>query len=48
LSGPKERIAGRKSVQNPVQVEMPSLDELVKQLITGRNAEVVELADTPS
>ena len=44
------RIACNKSVQNPVQVEMPSQDELAKLLITGnlQSAEVVELADTPS
>jgi hypothetical protein len=37
-------------VQNPVQSEMPSQDELAKFLITGNlpSAEVVELADTPS
>ena len=39
-----------KSVQNPVQLEMPSPDELAKLLITSNfhRAEVVELADTPS
>ena len=49
-SGPEERIACVKSVQNPVQLEMPSPDELAKILITGnlQSAEVVELADTPS
>jgi hypothetical protein len=37
------------SVQNPVQFEMPSKDELAKALIAGNlQAEVVELADTPS
>jgi hypothetical protein len=46
----EEHIACKKSVQNPVQLEMPSQDEFVKLLITGnlQNAEVVELADTPS
>jgi len=39
-----------KSVQNPVQLEMPSPDELATLLITSNfhRAEVVELADTPS
>jgi hypothetical protein len=43
-------MAGQKSVQNPVQWEMPSQDAMAQLLITGnfRNAEVVELADTPS
>jgi hypothetical protein len=37
-------------VQNPVQLETPSPDELAKLLITSnlQSAEVVELADTPS
>ena len=50
LQRPEERIACKKSVQNPVQLEMPSQDELAKLLITGnlQSAEVVELADTPS
>jgi hypothetical protein len=50
LQRPEEHIACKKSVQNPVQLEMPSQDEFVKLLITGnlQNAEVVELADTPS
>ena len=45
-----ERIACNKSVQNPVQLEIPSQDELSRLLITGslQRAEVVELADTPS
>ena len=47
---PEERVACAKSVQNPVQLEKPSPDELAKILITGnlQSAEVVELADTPS
>jgi len=47
---PEERIECAKSVQNPVQLEMPSPDELSKILITSslHSAEVVELADTPS
>ena len=50
LQRPEERIAFNKSVQNPVQLETPSPDELAKLLITGnlQSAEVVELADTPS
>jgi integrase len=50
LQRPEERIACEKSVQNPVQLEIPSRDELVKLLIAGnlQSAEVVELADTPS
>jgi len=50
LQRPEERVECKKSVQNPVQVEMPSQDELAKLLITGNlpSAEVVELADTPS
>ena len=46
----EDRIACKKSVQNPVQSEMPSQDELAEVLITGNlhRAEVVELADTPS
>jgi len=47
---PEEGIACQKSVQNPVQLEMPSQDAIAKILIKGslRTAEVVELADTPS
>ena len=47
---PEERSACAKSVQNPVQLEMPSQVELAKLLITSnvQSAEVVELADTPS
>jgi hypothetical protein len=39
-----------RSVQNPVHLEMPSQADLAKFLIAGnlQNAEVVELADTPS
>ena len=50
LQRPEDRIARNKSVQNPVQLEMPSEEELAKLLIAGnlRSAEVVELADTPS
>jgi hypothetical protein len=50
LQRPEERIACTKSVQNPVQSEMPSHDELAKLLIASnlQSAEVVELADTPS
>jgi len=47
---PEEAIGCKKSVQNPVQLETPSPEELAKLLITGnlQPAEVVELADTPS
>jgi hypothetical protein len=50
LQRPEDRVACKKSVQNPVQLEMPSPDELFRLLITGnlQTAEVVELADTPS
>jgi len=50
LQRPEERIACKKSVQNPAQLGMPSQDELAKLLIAGnlQSAEVVELADTPS
>jgi hypothetical protein len=50
LQRPEERIACKKSEQNPVQLEMPSQDELSKLSIKGdlQSAEVVELADTPS
>ncbi len=50
LQRPEDCIACNKSVQNPVQLEMPSQDELAKVLSTGslQRAEVVELADTPS
>ena len=50
LQRPVESIECAKSVQNPVQREMPSEAELAKLLITSnlQSAEVVELADTPS
>jgi hypothetical protein len=50
LQRPEDRIACTQAVQNPVQSEMLSQDELAKQLITSnlQSAEVVELADTPS
>ena len=50
LQRPEERMACKKSVQNPVQLEMPSPGDLAKLLITSNlhSAEVVELADTPS
>jgi Phage integrase family len=50
LQRPEEHIACKKSVQNPVQMEMASQDDLSNILITSnlQNAEVVELADTPS
>jgi hypothetical protein len=50
LQRPEDRIACKESVQNPVQSEMPSQDELAKLVITSnlQSAEVVELADTPS
>jgi hypothetical protein len=46
----EDGVACNKSVQNPMQLEMPSQDDLANLLITGnlRTAEVVELADTPS
>jgi hypothetical protein len=50
LQRPEERMACKKSVQNPVQLEMPSPEDLAKLWITSnlQRAEVVELADTPS
>jgi hypothetical protein len=50
LQRPEEGLACQKSVQNPVQLEMPPEDVIANLLITGnlRSAEVVELADTPS
>ena len=50
LEQPEERVACKRSVQNPVQFEMPSENELAKLLLAGKlqSAEVVELADTPS
>jgi hypothetical protein len=35
LQRPEDRIACNKSVQNPVQLEMPSQEELAKLLISG-------------
>jgi len=50
LQRPEDRIACKKSVQNPVQSKISSQGELAKLLITRnlQSAEVVELADTPS
>jgi hypothetical protein len=50
LQRPEELARATSPVQNPVQLKMPSQDELAKLLITGnlQSAEVVELADTPS
>jgi hypothetical protein len=50
LQQPEGRSACNKLVQNPVQLGMPSQNELAKLLITSdlQSAEVVELADTPS
>jgi hypothetical protein len=50
LEQPEERVACKRSVQNPVRFEMPSENELAKLLIADnlQSAEVVELADTPS
>ena len=48
LQRPKERVEGEYSARNPVQRQMPSAADLVKVLIAGQSAEVVELADTPS
>ena len=44
------RVECKRSVQNPVQVEMPSDTDPAKLLNVGnlQSAEVVELADTPS
>jgi integrase len=49
LQRPEDRIACKKAVQNPVQSEMPSPEELAKLLTAGnlQSAEVVELADSP-
>jgi len=46
----EESIACKKSVQNPVQLKIPSAADVAKLLITCnvQRAEVVELADTPS
>src|SRR5581483_5286396 len=50
LERPEGRVECKRSVQNPVQSEMPSGTDLVKLLNIGtlQAAEVVELADTPS
>jgi integrase len=50
LERPEAGAECKKSVQNPVQWEMPSEADVAKLLITCslQNAEVVELADTPS
>jgi hypothetical protein len=47
---PEERMECKKSVQNPVQLRMPSEADVAKLLSTVnlQIAEVVELADTPS
>ena len=50
LPRPETHVECKRSVQNPVQLEMPSQDHFAKLLITSnlQTAEVVELADTPS
>ena len=50
LRRPEGRVECERSVQNPVQSEMPSDTGVVKLLIATNliTAEVVELADTPS
>jgi hypothetical protein len=48
LQALKEQVEGQDSARNAVQLEMPSEADLVKVLIAGQSAEVVELADTPS
>ena len=50
LERPEGRVECKRSVQNPVQSEMPSGADFVKLLSRGglHPAEVVELADTPS
>jgi hypothetical protein len=50
LERPEGRVEYNRSVQNPVQSEMPSAADLPKLLsaCTLQPAEVVELADTPS
>ena len=50
LEPPEGRVECKRSVQNPVQVEMPSDTDPAKLLNVGnlQSAEVVELADTPS
>ena len=50
LERPEGRVESKRSVQNPVQWEMPSDADLAKLLniCNLQRAEVVELADTPS
>ena len=50
LQRPEDRIACKKSVQNPVQWDGASDADIAKLLSAGnlQTAEVVELADTPS
>ena len=50
LPRPEARVECQRSVQNPVQSEMPSDTDFAKLLTTSNliRAEVVELADTPS
>ena len=50
LPRPETRVECKRSVQNPVQSELPSEADLAKLLIAWQllSAEVVELADTPS
>jgi hypothetical protein len=50
LPRPEARVECQRSVQNPVQSEMPSDTDFAKLLTTSNliPAEVVELADTPS
>jgi hypothetical protein len=50
LPRPETRVECKRSVQNPVQSELPSETDLAKILTAWQlqRAEVVELADTPS
>jgi len=50
LPRPETRVECKKSVQNPVQSDLPSYGDLAKLLNAWhlQRAEVVELADTPS
>ena len=50
LPRPETRVECKRSVQNPVQSELPSEADLAKILSAWQlqRAEVVELADTPS
>jgi Phage integrase family len=50
LVRPETRVECKGSVQNPVQLELPSETDLAKMLSAWQlqRAEVVELADTPS